>query len=118
MSKTITLFLTTTPYTFQNTETALRVAEAALAKGHRVELFASGDGVHNFTSGQRASSVPNAEKRFGELISKGLRVELCGTCLRFRGIVGEQQMPGTAPSSMKTLFEMVSATDAFLSLGF
>ena len=118
MSKIITLFLSTTPYSFQNTETALRIAEAALAKGHKVEVFASGDGVHNFTTGQRAVSVPNAETRFSKLIGQGLRVELCGTCLRFRGIPRDQQLPGTAPSSMKTLFDMAAKSDVFLSFGF
>ena len=53
MSKTITILLSTTPYSFENTHTAARIAEAALAKGYEVIVFASGDGVHNFTKSRR-----------------------------------------------------------------
>lgn len=114
---TLTIFLATTPYGYENTQTALKLAEAALDRGHRVVIFASADGVHNFTPGQKARGVPNAEAGFARLIEKGLRVELCGTCLTFRGIGKEEVMPGAAPSSLKTLFGLVAESDAVISLG-
>ncbi len=117
MSKTLTIFLATTPYGYQHTQTALRLAEAALDSGHRVVLFASADGVHSFTSGQRARGVPIAEVEFTRLIEKGLRVELCGSCLSYRGIGKEDLIPGASPSSLKTLFGLVGESDALVSLG-
>ena len=117
MSKTLTIFLATTPYGYQHTQTALRLAEAALDRGHRVILFASADGVHNFTAGQRARGVPNAEAEFARLIAKGLRVELCGSCLSFRGVGKEDLVPGAAPSSLKGLSGLLAESDALVSLG-
>ncbi len=117
MAKTLTIFLATTPYGYENTQTAMKLAEAALDQGHRVILFASADGVHNFTKGQGPQAVPNAEEGFGRLIEKGLRVELCGSCLKFRGVGREDILEGAAPSSLKTLFGLVAETDAFLTLG-
>ncbi len=117
VAKTLTIFLATTPYGYENTQTAMKLAEAAVDKGHMVVLFASADGVHNFTTGQGPQSVPNAEEGFGRLIDKGLRVELCGSCLKFRGVGKEDVLEGAAPSSLKTLFGLVAETDAFLSLG-
>ena len=76
MSKTLTIFLATAPYASENTHTALRLIKAALDKGHQANLFASGDGVYNFTLGQKAVGVPNAEAGFGALIRRGLRVDL------------------------------------------
>lgn len=76
MTRTLTIFLTTTPYASENTHTALRIIDAALVKGHRVNVFASGDGVHNFTVGQGAVGVPNAESGFAELMRRGLRVDI------------------------------------------
>ena len=76
MTKTFTIFLATTPYASENTHTALRVIGAALDKGHKVNVFASGDGVHNFTAGQKAAGVPNAETGFSEMMRRGLRVDL------------------------------------------
>jgi sulfur relay (sulfurtransferase) complex TusBCD TusD component (DsrE family) len=76
MSKTITLFLSTSPYSYENTLTAVKTAESALAKGHTVNLIASGDGVYCFLKGQKAKGILNAEEKFSELISKGLKVYL------------------------------------------
>lgn len=76
MPKRLTLFLSTTPYAFENTYTILRLAEAALNKGHEVKVFASGDGVYNFLKGQKAKGLPNAQEGFENLINKGLKVEL------------------------------------------
>lgn len=76
MTKTFTLFLCTSPYTSEHTLTAIKLSEAALDKGHIVNLIASGDGVYNFLKGQKAKGITNAEERFSELIKKGLKVYL------------------------------------------
>ncbi len=74
--KTFTLFLSTAPYSHQNTLTAVRIASEALRQGHAVNLIASGDGVYCFLKGQKARGLPNAEELFSELIQKGLKVYL------------------------------------------
>ena len=115
--KTLTLLLTTTPYAFENTHTAIRLARTALDKGYAVNLFASADGVHNFTQDQSPKGLPHAGKEFADLIARGLRVELCGTCLNFRGIAASDYMPGATPSSMKRLFGLIKSSDVFITLG-
>lgn len=116
-SKVLTLFLETTPYSGENAHTALQLANAALAKGHRVAIFASGDGVHAFQVNQGARGIPNAGEAFTALLDQGLRVELCGSCLRFRGLGAETVVPGASPSSLEGLFRLVDESDAFLTLG-
>ncbi|MBI4671895.1 MAG: DsrE family protein [Chloroflexi bacterium] len=115
--KTLTIFLTTTPYGFENTHTALRLARAALDRGYAVNLFASADGVYNFTPGHQAKGVPDAAKEFAALIERGLHVELCGSCLATRGIAPSAVLPNTAPSSMKRLFGLMKTSDVFVTLG-
>ena len=116
MTKTLSMILWTAPYGCQNTSTALRLAKAATQKGYSVRLFASGDGVHNFTKDQKASGIPNAEKEFTELMQAGLKVELCGTCLNFRGIKNEDISDGAERSTMKNLFTMVKESDVCITL--
>ncbi|MFQ6077083.1 MAG: DsrE family protein [Candidatus Bathyarchaeia archaeon] len=118
MPKTLSVLLFTTPYVFGNTGTVLKLAEAALEKGYAVNVSAYGDGVHNFTVGQRAKGVPHAEEGFKRLLEKGLNVELCGTCLAFRGIGKEIIMEGARPSSMRGLCEMIKGSDVFVSFAF
>lgn len=118
MQKTLSILLFTTPYVFGNTGTAIKIADAALEKGYDVNIFAYGDGVHNFTGSQKARGIPNAEKEFSKLLKKGLRVKLCGTCLWFRGISDEILMEGAEPSSMSGLCELIKKSDVFISLAF
>lgn len=118
MPKMLTISLFTTPYVFENTYTAIKIAEAALTKGYRVNLFASADGVHNFTLDQKAKGIPNAQEGFKTLIEKGLNVELCGTCLYFRGIKKDDLLENTLPSSMDKLCDLIEKSDVFLTLTF
>ncbi len=117
MAKTFTLFLASTPYSGQNADTALRLAEAALAKGHTVHLFASADGVHLAQSEQRPAGLPDIPTSFKSLIERGLQVQLCGSCLRFRGLGRDRLVEGAEPSSLKGLFGAIDASDVVLSLG-
>jgi tRNA 2-thiouridine synthesizing protein D len=114
--KALVIFLATTPYGAENASTALRLAAAALAKGHRVTLFASGDGVYLAQIGQHPSGLPDTAADLSRLIEAGLEVQLCGTCLRFRGLGRELLVDGAAPSSLKNLFTAVAGADVFLSL--
>jgi sulfur relay (sulfurtransferase) complex TusBCD TusD component (DsrE family) len=74
--KHITMMLGSSPYSGQDVDTVLGIADAALKKGHRVTVFGSGDGTYAFLKGQRASGAPSAQKGFTDLIAKGVRVDL------------------------------------------
>ena len=72
MSEEIVMFLTTTPYSSENTHTIIRLADAALKKGCRVRLIASGDGVFSVIKGQ----VPRALAALEDLVERGLKVDI------------------------------------------
>ena len=65
MAKEITLCLNTSPYSYENTYTTLKIAEAAIEKGLETQLVASADGVYNFLKGQHGKGLPNASDGFG-----------------------------------------------------
>ncbi len=72
MERELVLFLTTTPYSSENTHTIIRLADAALRKGRAVRLIASGDGVFSVVKGQ----VPESVKALEELVSRGMKVDI------------------------------------------
>ncbi len=72
MKKEIALFFSTTPYSFENTHTIIRLADAALKKGHKVRLIASGDGVFSIVKGQ----VPKSLAALEDLVERGLKVDI------------------------------------------
>jgi sulfur relay (sulfurtransferase) complex TusBCD TusD component (DsrE family) len=72
MDREIVMFLTTTPYSTENTHTILRLADAALKKGYSVRLVASGDGVFTLVKGQ----LPQSQKALEDLVSRGMKVSI------------------------------------------
>jgi len=72
MQKEIVMFLSTTPYSFENTHTIIRLADAALKKGQKVRLIASNDGVFSIVKGQ----LPKALFALEDLVGRGLRVDI------------------------------------------
>lgn len=76
MAKKLTLFLNTSPYNYENTYSAIKIAEAALEKGVETHLVASADGVYNFLKGQKGKGLPHAADNFKLLMDKGLKVDL------------------------------------------
>ena len=115
--KTLTIFLAAGPYAGEHASTAMRLARAAIATGHRVNIFASADGVYGFTVGHRAKGLPNAETGFGDLVAQGAHVELCGSCLATRGLRRESLLPGAEPSSLERLFRLIRESDVLLTVG-
>jgi sulfur relay (sulfurtransferase) complex TusBCD TusD component (DsrE family) len=116
-AKTVTIFLTAAPYAGEAASTAVRLAKAAMEAGHKVNLFASADGVYAFTMGHRVKGMPNAQEGFRVLIEQGQHVELCGSCLTIRGLAREQFLPGARPSSMPGLFRLIRESDVVITLG-
>jgi sulfur relay (sulfurtransferase) complex TusBCD TusD component (DsrE family) len=72
MEKEIVMFLSTTPYSFENTHTIFKLADAALKKGRKVRLIASGDGVLSIVKGQLPQSLSMLE----DLVGRGLKVDI------------------------------------------
>lgn len=116
-TQTLTLFLTGTPFGSQAAVTTLNLAEAALDKGYQVNLFLSADSVYNASAGQKAAGLPPVGERLPALLERGLRVDLCGSCLQLRGLRGEQRIAGPKPSSLKNLFSMMAESKTFIALG-
>lgn len=114
--RTLTIVLAGTPYGGERAAHALRLATAALERGHRVNLFASADGTYVALSGQAARGLPDAGGELERLIERGLHVELCGSCVRFRGVSPERLVPGARPSTLRGLGAMLQEADAVVSL--
>ncbi len=72
MQKEIVMFLSTTPYSFENSHTIFKLADAAMSKGHKVRLIASGDGVFSIVKGQ----LPPSLSALDDLVGRGLKVDI------------------------------------------
>ena len=118
------------PYTSQCTDIACELAQRALEKGYRVNLFLYIDGVHVPKKGQRTLRFPNVENRLKKLVPKGLSIKACVRCASARGYVeGEvpeletdtfpttQYVEGASITEIYAFPAWIKESDKLISLG-
>ena len=74
------------PYQAQASETVVKLAGAALDKGHEVRIFCYMDAVNALLENQKEiEGIFNIEEGFREILNKGATIRLCNLCLLVRG---------------------------------
>ncbi len=114
----ITIQVMVQPYTQQDLDTAIKIADAALDKGHEVGIFLFSDAV--LAANSKVKPV-RSDRNIPEILStmiaeKGLKVDICGICMDYRGVTKEMIIEGSTPSGLPELAELVSTSDRFISL--
>lgn len=116
MTRTISVFLSASPYAYGNTLSAIRIIEASMNKGHLVNLIATGDGVFALMRGQKYKGVPDAEGLFSDLIAKGLEICLCGGCLSYRRVAKKGYIKGVKIIKAKACMKIIEQSDIWINL--
>jgi len=107
----------TGPYTFENTNTVLRLIRAALRKGHECSLFLFADGIINANKDIQSPGEKSVPEQLQELSARGVKVHICGECARYRGQKQDCIAEGSCHSGIGTLGEMIGSADRFLAFG-
>lgn len=94
-----------------NLDFAVKLAGAAIEKGHKVDLWLSGNATMLSLEKQRAFKDYSAlEKPLTELMEKGLQVTACEACAEARGYHDDHTLEGVKRFSMD--WYLASAFDA------
>ena len=73
------------PYQTQASETVVKLASAALDKGHEVRIFCYMDAVNALLENQKEiEGIFNIEQGFKDILAKGATIRLCNLCLLVR----------------------------------
>ncbi|NTV26603.1 MAG: sulfurtransferase complex subunit TusD [Chlorobiaceae bacterium] len=108
------------PYNHQAADTAYKFAEAAIARGHRVDaIFLYNDGVLNVT---RHMDPPQDDRhiasRWDELNKKhGVEVLACIAASKRRGINNDVIIEGGEITGLGTLTDIAIRTDRLVTFG-
>jgi tRNA 2-thiouridine synthesizing protein D len=118
---TLTIILTDGPYISQYAEMACKIARAASAKAHNVNIFLYLDAVHIPKAGQNPVFFANAGELFAELVRLGVKVEACPRCATARGYApeggkSEDYVEGIRITSLYRLAEMLEESDRVIAL--
>ncbi len=114
----ITIQVMAPPYSYQDLDTALNIAEAGLDKGHDVGIFLFADSVLAAFSRVKPLRIDrNISERMQAMIAeKGLRVDICGICMDYRGVRPEETIAGAKPSGLPELASLMATSDRFINL--
>jgi len=113
----VTIQVMCPPYTTEDLDTAIKLAEAALKRGHEVRIFLFSDAVLAVNSKCKpVRSDRVIPEKLKELIKKGVRVEVCGICMDYRGITPDMLIEGANPSGLPELAQLIATSDVFINL--
>ncbi len=114
----ITIQAMVQPYTYEDIDTAIKIAEAAVNRGHEVTLFLFADSVICVNKNIKPIRIDrNIPEKLKDMISSGkLRVDICGICMDYRGIKEDMIVDGSRPSGLPELASLLATTDRFINL--
>ncbi len=112
----LTIIVNDAPYGIEKPWNAFRLASTASSEGIQVQLFLMGDSVVSAKKGQKTlQGYYNMEKMLQVLISKGVTVKVCGTCINARGLDIPELVEGVERGSMKILTQWIIESDKIIS---
>jgi tRNA 2-thiouridine synthesizing protein D len=114
----ITIQVMVPPYSYQDLDTALNIAEAGLDKGHDLGIFLFADSIlSTFSHVKPIRMDRNIPERMKAMIAeRGLRVDICGICMDYRGVRAGETIEGAKPSGLPELAMLMATSDRFINL--
>jgi len=101
-----------------NLDFAIKLAEAAVEKGHKVDFWVSGNGTMLSIADQRPfKDYSFLQEKVKELISKGVTFTACEACAEARGYHKENTMEGFKRHSMDWYLASTFDADRVLHIG-
>jgi uncharacterized protein involved in oxidation of intracellular sulfur len=106
------------PYGTEKAWNALRLANASRSSAidMHVRIFLMGDSVAVAKKGQNLpEGYYNLEKMLTDLVTKGVDVKTCGTCMKARGITDLELVEGVQRGTMMILANWIKESDRTIS---
>ena len=107
------IILFSPPLQSENTNTACKLADAAVEEGHKVTVFFDVEAIYSLLKSQSDQA-----NEIAELIKKGAKVLLCRESARIRGVEsGSGLIKGVVESSLGKLAELMEEQDRVIAFG-
>jgi uncharacterized protein involved in oxidation of intracellular sulfur len=112
----ITVVLNDSPYGIERLWNALRLTQALMVSGEKINLFLLGDSVAAAKAGQETpKGYYNTGEMITDIVSRGGTVKVCGTCIKARGIKAGELVSGVEVGRMLELAEWIRESDKALT---
>lgn len=96
---------------------ATKLANAAIGKGYKVNMFGYGEGVTAVKKGQAPKRFPNVGADLEALAERGVTIALCETCYTARGFQRGEEIEGVKVGSLTNdLFKFIAESDRLVTV--
>jgi len=96
----------------------LKLCDAAAAKGHKVNLWFSGNAAGSVKAHQKhLKDYSTGEKHLTALLEKGVEICTCEACSLARGVTKADAIPGVQWNAMHWYLAKIYSTDRLLHIG-
>ncbi|MGC8978406.1 DsrE/DsrF/TusD sulfur relay family protein [Caldisericum sp.] len=113
----ITIQTNVSPYTNEDLDTAIHLAETFLNRGHKVSIFLFADSVLAANKLVKPMRIDrNIPIKLQELASKGVEVHICGLCAEYRGLTEEMKIEGSRFSGVPEMAALIFESDRYINL--
>ena len=97
---------------------AVKIAEAAIEKGHKVNFWVSGNATTLAKKEQRKfQDYSSLQEQIVELMGKGMEFTICEACAQARGIHKEDTIDGMKRAAMDWYLAKGHGSDRMLHIG-
>ncbi len=101
-----------------STDFAIKLASAAIEKGHKVNIWLSGNSVGLVKKNQKhLKDYSTGEKHLLELMQKGVEICTCEACTYARGIQKADAIEGVQWNAMHWYLAKIHSSDRVLQIG-
>lgn len=118
MAKGLTILLLSGSMQSMEGNVATKLANAAFKRGYKVNLFCYGEAITAVKDGQKPKRFPNLGEELKNLVNKGLKIAVCGTCSEARGVDRNEMIEGAKIGSLTNDFSaFLENSDRLVTLG-
>ncbi|MFB0560352.1 MAG: DsrE/DsrF/TusD sulfur relay family protein [Candidatus Lokiarchaeia archaeon] len=117
MAGSLLILLYDSPFQHDSADHAYEMAQAAIKKGHKVNIFLMMDGVYNPVTSQNGEPfrMNSVSEKLTKLIDKGVKITACRVCAEVRGVTEEMLPEGVDVGGIYDLADMISESDVLIN---
>jgi sulfur relay (sulfurtransferase) complex TusBCD TusD component (DsrE family) len=115
--KRLLIFLCDSPFHNESVEKVIQISSAAVKKGKKVNIFLMMDGIYTPLLSQSGApfNIQSISEQLQNLISKGVKIIACGSCMELRGITEDMIPEKVSAGGLFDLSNMITESDVILN---
>ncbi|AEF16928.1 MULTISPECIES: DsrE/DsrF/TusD sulfur relay family protein [Thermoanaerobacterium] len=113
----ITIQVNVSPYTNEDIDTAIHLAQVLMNRGHKISIFLFADSVIATNKLIKPMKIDRKiPSKLQELSDKEVEIHICGLCAQYRGVTEDMKIEGADFSGVPEMAALIYKSDRYINL--